>query len=175
MLLYYQYVSSPSLNVDICAMNILLSTTFIFFVLNRIVHVAYSFSLNSRKSLISSSISALIYFSFSNVVCSFCEFVSLVFFLVLLIPSCNSWWSDKTHGVSIFCIYKILQWVWICGQFISFMRWWAGDIFSYILVESSLNISWIHVHSVKYLEYFFLVLVWRICSLVREGYWNHWV
>ena len=92
-------------------MNFFLSTTFIFLVLNRIVHVAYSFSLNYRKSIISSSISALTYFSFSSVVCSFCEFVNLVFFLVLLfvclfcfvflISCCNSWWYDKTHGDDI--------------------------------------------------------------------------
>ena len=92
-------------------MHFFLSTTFIFLVLNRIVHVAYSFSLNSRKSIISSSISALTYFSFSSVVCSFHEFVNLVFFLffaffllcfvLFLISSCNSWWFDMTHGVDV--------------------------------------------------------------------------
>ena len=80
-------------------MNFLLSTNFISFVLNRIVHVAYSFSLNSGNFLILSAISALTYFSISSVVCSFPEFVSLVFILVLLIFSSNSLWFDKIYGV----------------------------------------------------------------------------
>ena len=154
-----QCVNSPIFfNVGICAMNSLLTTTVIFFMLNRIVNVVYSFSLNSRKSLISSSISDLTYFSFSSVVCSIHEFLYLVFFLVLLIWSCNSWWSDKIQGCFFFyfsCMYRDLSVSeYVFSVWVSFMRWWAEGIFSYISVDCCLNISWINVHALSELEYF---------------------
>ena len=106
LLLNCQYESSPFFFMKaFCSMNIYLSTTFIFFVFHKIVHVAQllSFSLNSKKSLLSSFISVLTFLSFISEVCSLHEFVSFVFSLVF-------WYLVVIHGglIRYSCYFSFL-------------------------------------------------------------------
>ena len=158
-----------------CSMNVFLSTTFIFFVFHKIVHVAQllSFSLNSKKSLFSSFISVLTFLSFIVEVCNLHEFVSFVFSLFFLISSCYPWWSDKIQlFFQFYCMYRELQCVWICGQFISKFH----EVLSrrYILVYFSWTFSKYQLDSCSCCQLtgliLCLVLVWRICQLVGVGY-----
>ena len=114
LLLNCQYESSPFFFMKaFCSMNIYLSTTFIFFVFHKIVHVAQllSFSLNSTESLISSFISVLTI----SEVCSLLEFVSFVFSLFF-------WYPVVIHGGLIRC--KGLFQSYIC---------WVSFVTNYII------------------------------------------
>jgi hypothetical protein len=62
----------------------------------------FSFSLTSRKLLISSFISSMTNWSLSNVLFSFQLFVCFLLLFLLLISSFNALWSDRMHGIVFF-------------------------------------------------------------------------
>jgi hypothetical protein len=62
-----------------------------------------SFSLNSKKSLISFFISSLIKLLLSRVLFNFHVYMGFVLFMLLLKIRFSLWWSDRMHGaISIF-------------------------------------------------------------------------
>jgi hypothetical protein len=61
------------------------------------------FSLNSRKSLVY----FFTYFSLSRERFNFHKFISFLLFLLLMIPSSNSWWSDRMQGVILSFLYSL--------------------------------------------------------------------
>jgi hypothetical protein len=67
-------------------------------------YVVASFSLNSKKSLISFFIPSLTKVSLSRVLFSFLVNVGFLLFMLLLKICLSLWWSDRMHGtISIFC------------------------------------------------------------------------
>jgi hypothetical protein len=70
-----------------------------------------SFSLNSKKSLISFFISSLTMLSLSRVSFSFHVYVSFPLFLLLLKSSLSPWCSDRMH-VIISIFFYLLRLVW---------------------------------------------------------------
>ena len=152
-------------------MNFPLSTAFI--VSHKFGYDVSTFSLNSRKSLISFFISSLTKLSLSRELFSFHEYVGFLMFLLLLKSSFNPWWSDKIQlFFQFYCMYRELQCVWICGQFISKFH----EVLSrrYIFLYFSWTFSKYQLNSCSCRQsagvFICLVLVWRICQLVGVGY-----
>ena len=79
------------------AMNLPLNTAFI--VSHKFGSVVWSFSLNFRKSLISTFISSLTYWWFRWALFNFHVFVGFLELVLLLTSSFIPWWSDKVHWV----------------------------------------------------------------------------
>ena len=76
-----------------------------FIVSHRFVYVVASFSLNSKKSLISFFIPSLTKVSLRRVLFSFHVTVGFPLFMLLLKISLRPWWSDRIHGTfQYFCI-----------------------------------------------------------------------
>ena len=74
-----------------------------FIVSHRFGYVVASFSLNSKKSLISFFIPSLTKVSLRRVLFSFHVNVGFLLFMLLLKISLSPWWSDRMHGtISIF-------------------------------------------------------------------------
>jgi hypothetical protein len=68
-------------------------------------YVVASFSLNSKMSLISFSISSLIMVSLSRVLFSFHVNVGFLLFILLFKISLSLWYSDKIHGIITIFLY----------------------------------------------------------------------
>jgi hypothetical protein len=74
-----------------------------FIMSHRFGYVVASFSLNSKKPLISFFISSLTKVSLRRMLFSFYVNVGFPLFMLLLKISLNPWWSDRMHGtISIF-------------------------------------------------------------------------
>ena len=83
------------------AMSFPLSTAFILS--HKFGYVVASFSLKSKKSLISFFISSLTKVSLSRVLFGFHVNVGFLLIILLLKISLSPWWSDRMHGtISIF-------------------------------------------------------------------------
>jgi hypothetical protein len=78
-----------------------------FAVSHRFWLVVFSFSLTSRKLLISYSISSMTHWSLSNVLFSFQLFTCFLLLFLLLISSFNALWSDRMHGIISIFLYLL--------------------------------------------------------------------
>jgi hypothetical protein len=94
------YALSSFFLVALRAMSFPLKTVFI--VSHKFEYVVSSFSLNSKKSLISFDISSLTKLSLSRVLFSFHMYVEFVLFMLLLKISLSPWYMGLFQ---YFCIY----------------------------------------------------------------------
>ena len=78
-----------------------------------------SFSLDSKKLLISFLIFVLTHFSFTTELFSFHEFISFLF-LLFLIFSFNQWWLDGMKGIISISLYLLR--LAMCPSMLSFWR-----------------------------------------------------
>ena len=70
-----------------------------FIVSHKFGYVVVSFSLNSKKSLISFFIPSLTKVSLRRVLFSFHVNIGFLLFILLLKISLSPWWSDRMHGI----------------------------------------------------------------------------
>jgi hypothetical protein len=75
-------------------------------------YVVSSFSLNSKKSLISFFIPSLTKVSVRRVLFSFHVNVGFLLFMLLLKISLNPWWSDRVHGTISIFLYLLRPVLW---------------------------------------------------------------
>ena len=78
-----------------------------FIVSQRFGYVVASFSLNSKKSLISFFIPSLTKVSLRSVLFSFHVNVGFPLFMLLLKISLRPWWSDRIHGTMSIFLYLL--------------------------------------------------------------------
>jgi hypothetical protein len=85
---------------ELIAINFPLWTAFA--VSHRFWWIVFSFSLTSRKLLISSFISLVTHWSLSNVLFNFQLFAYFLLLFLLLSSSFNALWSDRMQGIFLF-------------------------------------------------------------------------
>ena len=75
-------------------------------------YILASFSLNSKKSLISFLISSLTNFSLSRVLFSFHVYVGFLVFMLWSKITLSPWWSHRMHGINSICLYLLRPVLW---------------------------------------------------------------
>ena len=135
---FLMYVFSRFFLEALRAMSFPLRT--VFTVSHKFEYVVASFTLTSKKSLVSFFTSSLTELSLNRVLFSFHVYVGFLLFMLLLKISLSSRWSDRMHEIiSIFCICWHLfydRFIWSVLEKVP----WGTDKTKY-----SIDISFIHL------------------------------
>ena len=114
-----------------------------FKVSHKFGYVVSSFSLNSRKSLISFLISSLTQEWCNCLLFDFPEFVGFLQFVLLLNSNFKAWWFDKRQGV-IPIFFVPIEVCYVAEYVVNFIEssmWsWEEGIFFCVSMESSIDV-----------------------------------
>ena len=137
------------------------------FVSHKFGYVVWSFSLNFRKSLISSFISSLTHQWHKWALFNFCMFVDFLKLVLLLNSNFKPWWSNKIHGIiPIFFVSVEVYFVtvYVFNFWEGSMRCWEEGIFFYVWMEYSIDVSLFYRCLLSPFELSYLLVLVFLCS-----------